>query len=52
MQAHDIPLVVVYSIASPFDMFDMSYDAALYIGTMGLACANMVVNIICSDAGV
>lgn len=47
MQAHSIPVVDVYSIASP--LFDMSYDSAHYIGTVGLACANMVANIVCSD---
>jgi len=47
MQAHNIPVVDIHSIASP--LFDLSYDANHYIGSVGLAQANMVANIICSD---
>lgn len=47
MQAHNIPVVDIYTIASP--LFDVSYDANHYIGSVGLAQANMVVNIICRD---
>jgi hypothetical protein len=45
MQAHGLPIVDIYSIASP--LFDMSYDATHYIGTVGLAQANMLANIVC-----
>jgi len=47
MQAHGIPIVDTYSIASA--LFDMSYDAGHYIGTVGLAQAAMVANIFCND---
>jgi hypothetical protein len=47
MQARGIPVVELYSIAAP--LFDMSYDSAHYIGTVGLACAKMVASIVCSD---
>jgi hypothetical protein len=47
MQAHGVPVVDIYSIASP--VLDMSYDAAHYIGTVGLAQAGMVANIVCSE---
>jgi hypothetical protein len=50
MQAYGIPTVDIYSIASP--LFDMSYDATHYIGTVGLAQAEMVADIVCDDLGV
>jgi hypothetical protein len=47
MKAYGIPTVDIYSIATP--LFDMSYDATHYIGTVGLAQAEMVANIVCDD---
>lgn len=47
MQAHGIPVIDTYSIASP--LFDMAYDGAHFIGTVGLAQANMVANLVCSN---
>jgi hypothetical protein len=47
MQAHGVPVVDIYSMASP--LFDMTYDSSHYIGTVGLAQAEMVTNIVCND---
>lgn len=47
MLAHGIPTVDLYSVASP--LFDISYDKSHYLGTVGLAVAGMVADIVCSD---
>jgi hypothetical protein len=49
MLAHGIPAVDIHSIASP--LFDLSYDGDHYIGTVGLATAEMVANVVCNDLG-
>jgi hypothetical protein len=46
MHAHGIPVVDIWSIASP--LFDMSFDSGHYIGTVGLAQASVVADIVCS----
>jgi len=45
MAAHSIPVVDTCSIAAP--LVDLSYDAVHFLGTVGMAQANMVANIIC-----
>lgn len=47
MAAHGIEVADTYSIASP--LFDLTYDASHYIGTVGLAQANMLAAAVCGD---
>lgn len=47
MKAKQLPVVDTWSIAAP--LMDLSYDGAHYLGSVGLAQANMVANIICTD---
>lgn len=47
MVARGIPVVDTWSIAAP--LTELSYDGVHYLGTVGLAQARMVANIICAD---
>lgn len=47
MHAHGIPVADTFSIAAP--LVDLSYDGAHFLGTVGLAQARMLANILCSS---
>ena len=50
MRSHGIPVVDTFSITAP--LVDLSYDGAHFLGTVGLAQARMVVNILCGSQSV